>query len=133
VGEGKGIASRWKKRYFLEYAIAVTIYLALTTVCMRRALETQHSSTRALLLLGPVFGILLMAVAVIRHFLSVDEYLRRTMTEYFAIAGVVAFICSLAYGFFEEVGFPRVSAWWVAPVMAIGMLLWRLVRVFYKR
>lgn len=131
--ESKGIASRWRKRYFLEYAVALSIYLALTTVCMPRALESQHASTRDFLLLGPVFGILLMATAVIRHFLCVDEYLRRTMTEYFAIAGAVAFICSLAYGFFEQVGFPRVSAWWISPVMAIGMLLWRLFRVFYKR
>lgn len=133
MGEGKGIASRWRKRYFLEYAIALSIYLALTAVCMPRALESPHSFTRDLLLLGPILGILLMAGAVIRHFLCVDEYLRRTMTEYFAIAGVVAFICSVAYGFFEQVGFPRVSAWWISPVMAIGMLLWRLVRVFYKR
>src|SRR5271163_1479107 len=133
MGESKGIVSRWKKRYFFEYAIAFSIYLALTTVCVPGALESQHSSTRVLLLLGPVIGILLMAAAVIRHFLCVDEYLRRTMTEYFAIAGVVGFICSLAYGFFEQVGFPPVSAWWIAPVLAMGMLLWRLVRVFYKR
>jgi hypothetical protein len=131
--ESKGIASQWKKKYFFEYAIALSIYLALTTVCMPRALESQRHAIRDLLLLGPILGILLMAAAVVRHFLCVDEYLRRTMIEYFAIAGAVAFICSLAYGFFEQVGFPRVSAYWIPPVMTIGMLLWRLVRVFYKR
>jgi hypothetical protein len=100
---------------------------------MPRALGSRHASTRALLLLGPVLGILLMAATVIRRFLRVDEYLRRTMTEYFAIAGVVAFICSLAYGFFEQVGFSRVSAWWMSPIMSVGMLLWRLVRAVQKR
>jgi len=66
---------------------------------------------------------------VIRHFLRVDEYLRRATMEYFAVAAALMFICTLAYGFFELAGFPRVSAWWALPVMAGGMLLWRLLRV----
>ena len=125
----RGVAGRWKIRYFLEYAIAVSVYLAFTAVCVPRALESANRSTRILLLLGPCFGILLMSAAVIRHFLRVDEYLRRATMEYFAVAAALMFICTLAYGFFELAGFPRVSAWWALPVMAGGMLLWRLLRV----
>jgi hypothetical protein len=74
-----------------------------------------------------------MSAAVIRHFLRVDEYLRRATTEYFAVGGSLMLICSLAYGFFERAGFPRVSAWWALPVMAGGMLSWRLFRALLKR
>jgi uncharacterized membrane protein HdeD (DUF308 family) len=133
MGESNGIASRWKRRYFLEYAIALSAYLASTFFCVPRALASPDPSTRALLLLAPCIGILLMVAAVIRHFLRVDEYLRRTIIEYFAIGGAVTGSCALAYGFFELVGFPRASAWWTLPVMTVGMLLWRLFRVFDKR
>jgi hypothetical protein len=129
----RGVAGRWNIRYFLEYVIAASVYLASAAVCVPLARESANRSTRVLLLLGPCFGILLMSAAVIRHFLRVDEYLRRTATEYFAIGGSLMLICSLAYGFFERAGFPRLSAWWALPVIAGGMLLWRLFRVLLKK
>jgi hypothetical protein len=129
----KGIACRWRMRYFLEYAIALSVYLASTILCVPRALESANRSTRTLWLLGPCLGILLLSAAVIRHFLRVDEYMRRSAMEYFAAAGALVLICSLAYGFFELAGFPRVSTWWTLAIMSGGMLLWRLFRTASKR
>lgn len=128
----KGIASRWNARYFLEYAVALSVYLASIAICLPRAHETSSRSGRALLLLPVCIGILLMSAAVTRHFLRIDEYLRRAMTESFAVAGALTLICALAYGYFEGVGFPRVSAWFALPVMAIGILLWWLSRWLFK-
>lgn len=133
MGPNKGVAGKWRMKYFLEYAVVLTIYLAATAICVPRALEMSSRSGRALMLLAPCIGILLMSAAVIRHFLRIDEYLRAAIVEYFAVAGALTFVCALGYGFFELVGFPRVSAWWALPVMSSGMLLWRLFRVFCKR
>jgi hypothetical protein len=129
----KGIASRWRTRYFFEYAIAFSVDLAATILCVPHALEPASRSTRALWLLGPCFGILLLSATVIRHILRVDEYMRKSAIESFAVAGALALICSLAYGFFELAGFPRVSTWWALVVMSSGMLLWRLFRTLSKR
>ena len=136
MGATKGIARGWKTRYFLEYAVALSVYLASAAICVPRAQEMSSRLGRVLLLLPVCIGILLMSAAVVRHLLRVDEYLQRAMVESFAVAGAVTLVSALAYGYFEKVGFPRISAWWAAPVMSIGLILWWLskwlIRVLRK-
>ncbi|MGA2131794.1 MAG: hypothetical protein ABSH50_05835 [Bryobacteraceae bacterium] len=69
-----------------------------------------------------------MSASAVRHFLRIDEYLRRTVAEYFAVAAAATGIWTLAYGFFELAGFPHLSMWWVWPGMAFAMILWRVVK-----
>jgi hypothetical protein len=72
----------------------------------------------------PAGAILLMAFVVLRHFLRIDEFLRRIMVESFAVAGAVACIWTLVYALFELAGFPRISILWVWGSLILTWNLW---------
>jgi hypothetical protein len=128
-----GLFKSWTKRYASEYAVALAIYLLSVVVCVPRALAAGKPSIRVLLLMGPSAGILFMAITVIRHFLRIDEFLRHKVIEYFAISAAFTGIWTLAYGFFELAGFPRLSMWWIWPGMTLAMLSWSAVKKILRR
>lgn len=128
MGEGGGVLRRWNKRYAAEYGVSAALYLVLVLVCVPRALGARTMSIRALLLIGPCFGIVAMAAVVIRHVMRIDEFLRHSVIEYFAVAAGFTGAWTLAYGFFELAGFPRISVWWIWPGMALSMLLWSAMK-----
>jgi hypothetical protein len=60
-----------------------------------------------------------MAVwAIARHVARMDEYLRLRALEGLALAAAVTAAVSVSYGFLESAGFPKVTMFWVWPVMA---------------
>ena len=128
-----GVFKSWSKRYILEYGVALSIYLLGVAICVPRALATGKPSTRALLLMAACAGIVAMAVTVVRHVLRIDEFLRRVVMEYFAVSAAFTGIWTLAYGFFELAGFPRLSMWWIWPGTTLAMLSWFAVKKFLHR
>jgi len=132
MGEGRGIQARWNRRYVLEYGVAVALYVLTVLLCLPPAFKASTLSRRALLLMGPCAGIVALLVVVVRHVLRIDEFLRHSVIESFAVAAAFTGVWTLAYGFFELVGFPRISVWWIWPGMALSMLLWSGVKRLWR-
>lgn len=103
--DSRGIAARRNRRYVLEYAAALIGYVATLWICLPLARNAADAGQRLLFMLGPCAGVLLLAAAVIRHVLRIDEYMRKAVTEYFAIDATATGVFALAYTRFEQAGF----------------------------
>jgi hypothetical protein len=111
--EQSGIIREWNRRYLGEYLIALAFCIISATFCLPLARAATATATRLLFLTPPAVSVLLMAFVVYRHFLRIDEFLRRIMLESFAVAGAVASIWTMLYILLEISGFPKISMWWV--------------------
>ena len=121
--ERSGVFWEWSRRYLIEYLIALALCAVSAGFCIPWARTATSDWMRALRVAVPAASILLAALVVYRHFLRVDEFLRRVMLESFAIAGAVTSIWTLIYAMGEAAGFPRISIWWVWGSL---MLVWNL-------
>lgn len=124
MAEKVGVFREWSKRYLLEYLAALVLCLISAGFCIPLARSATRQAMRILFMMGPTAALLLMALVVLRHFLRVDEFLRRVMMESFALTGAFTFLWTLAYALFELAGFPRISMWWVWASMTLVLNLW---------
>ena len=96
----------------LAYVVVLIISLRL----LARGIDSKAVAT--LVSLAPMVPALLMAVAIVRLNGQRDEMQRRTQLEAVTIAFVGTALITFGYGFLENVGYPRLSAFVVWPLMA---------------
>jgi hypothetical protein len=133
MAEKSGVFGEWSRRYLVEYLIALFVCVASAQFCIPLARAAAGRGTRILLMTGPTAGILLMAFVVFRHYLRVDEFLRRVMMESFAVAGAVASVWTLVYAVCELAGFPKISMWWVWGSVVFVWNSWIFGRWAFRR
>jgi len=133
MSEPSGVFREWSKRYWLEYFIALALCVTSVAFLIPLARAAKPGTTRALLAAVPAASILLMALAVLRHFRRIDEFLRRVMVESFAVAGAFACVWTLMYGIFELAGFPRISMWWAWGSMVVVWNAWTFGKWMFWR
>lgn len=124
---------RWFGRYYIEMFVATAIYIALAMICVPVALLVKTTAARVLLALAPTVGILAMALAIVRWIRSADEFQRQRLTQAVAFAAVATAVWTMSYGFLETIGFPRLSMFWVWPIMAAMWGAWSLIHRLLKR
>ena len=113
-----------RKRYQLELGGAMLLYIAVLFGSIYLAKPMQPGVARTALLVTPMLPLLLATWAIARQFARMDEFVRLRTLEGLAIAAAVTASLSLTYGFLEGAGFPKLSMFWVWPVMG---LVWGLV------
>jgi hypothetical protein len=118
---------RWLGRYYLEVYAAIAIYILLAVICLPLVHSVGSPTAQLLLALAPGIGVLGMAIAIARWILSADEYQRQRLLEAVAVGGAITAVWTMIYGFLEQVGFPRLSMFWVWPVMALTWGAWSLI------
>jgi hypothetical protein len=106
-----------RKKYQLELGGAMFLYVAVLFGSIYIAKPMTPGLPRTVLLLTPMIPILLAIWVIARQFRRMDEFVRLRMLEGLAIAAAVTAGLSLTYGFLEGAGFPRLSMFWVWPVM----------------
>jgi hypothetical protein len=112
-----------KRRYFRELGGALAIYVAVLFGSLTLAKGFDAGAARTLLLLSPLVPVVLAVWAIARQFRRMDEFVRLRSLESVAIAAAVTAGWTLTYGFLENAGFPKLSMFWVWPVMG---LVWGL-------
>jgi hypothetical protein len=112
-----------KRKYFQELGGALAIYVAVLFGSLTLAQGFDSGVARTLLLLTPLVPVVLGVWAVARQFRRMDEFVRLRSLESVAIAAAVTAGWTLTYGFLENAGFPKLSMFWVWPVMG---LVWGL-------
>jgi hypothetical protein len=105
------------RQYRLELGGAMVLYMAVLFVAISFGKPMEPGLLRTLLLFSPALPLLLTVWAIARHFGRMDEFLRLRSLESLAIAAAVTSTLSFSYGFMETAGFPKVSMFWVWPVM----------------
>ncbi len=104
-------------RYLVELFSALLLYVLVLFSSILLAKPMEPGTARTLLLLTPVIPLTLAVWAIGRHFRRMDEFVRLRSLESLAVAAAVTAGLSLTYGFLESAGFPRLSMFWVWPVM----------------
>jgi hypothetical protein len=106
-----------RRRYQLELGASMVIYIAVLFGSIAIAKPMAEGVLRTALLLTPMIPIGLAIWAIARQFRRMDEFVRLRTLEGLAIAAAVTAGLSLTYGFLEGAGFPKLSMFWVWPVM----------------
>ena len=106
-----------RRRYQLELTGALVLYGAVLVGSITLAKPMNPGTARTALLLTPALPLLLGVWAIARQFGRLDEFMRLRSLESFAIAGAATAALTFTYGFLEGAGFPRLSMFWVWPVM----------------
>lgn len=107
-----------QRRYLRELAIALALYILLLILSLWLSHGMASGVTRTLLLASPMLAVLLAVRAMVRQIRLSDEYVRKTTLEHLAVAAAVTAGCTFTYGFLEIAGLPRLSMFYVWPLMA---------------
>ena len=77
--------------------------------------------------------VVLTVWAIARQFRRIDEFMRLRTLEALALGAAVTAALSLTYGFLESAGFPKLSMFWVWPVMGFVWGLAACARRLFAR
>ncbi len=106
-----------RKRYRRELGGSMVLYGVVLAGALHVAKTMPPGAARTLLLLLPLIPVVLAVGVVARQFRRMDEFVRLRSLESIAIGAAVTAGWTMTYGFLENVGFPRLSMFWVWPVM----------------
>jgi hypothetical protein len=118
------------KRYTLELFSTLLLYAALLVGSIE---ILQHTALpdpwRTALALSPMLAFALGGQVVLRQLRRMDEMQRRIQLEALAFSLAGTAMLSFGYGFLEGLGYPRLSMFWVWPVIGglwcLGLVLAR--------
>jgi small-conductance mechanosensitive channel len=110
------------RRYFVEIGVAALAYVALTFMSVSSVDHIGGAGKVGVALL-PMLGVVAMSVAMVRFAARMDELQRQTFIVSGAIAGLACAIVTMALGFLENAGVPRLSMTWVWPMTAIAFAI----------
>ena len=106
-----------RRRYLQELGGALLLYGVVLTGSLYVAKTMPPGAARTVLLLLPLIPVVLAVGVVARQFRRIDEFVRLRSLESIAVAAAVTAGWTMTYGFLENAGFPRLSMFWVWPVM----------------
>ncbi|HYG30252.1 MAG TPA: hypothetical protein VD887_08565 [Allosphingosinicella sp.] len=116
------------RRYYLELSAAFALYLGLL-VASNLIDDAFHltGNARIALALTPMVGAAAAGWAVMRGIWRMDELQRRIQLDAIAMAFLATALITFGWGFAEEAGAPRLSAFLVWPVMAVAWMIGLLI------
>ena len=108
------------RRYLVEFGGGIAAYavVLLVTVALLNNMEAG-SGWRVPLALAPMVPVVFVLFAFVRYFGRMDELQRRVQLEALAFAFGGTALLTFGYGFLQLVGFPRVSWFFVWPIMGV--------------
>ncbi|HEX8654541.1 MAG TPA: hypothetical protein VF693_04890 [Allosphingosinicella sp.] len=112
------------RRYYLELGAAFALYAALI-IASNLIDDAFHvtGGARIALALTPMIGAAAAGWAVMRGIWRMDELQRRIQLDAIAMAFLATALITFGWGFAEEAGAPRLSAFLVWPVMAVCWMI----------
>jgi hypothetical protein len=122
-----------RRKYQLELGGSMVLYIGVLFGSIYVAKPMDASTARTVLLMSPMIPLLLAVWAIARQFGRMDEFVRLRTLEGLAIGAAVTAALSLTYGFLESAGFPKLSMFWVWPVMGFVWGLAACARRLFAR
>ena len=121
------------RRYYLELGAAMFAYVLLLAGALHVGRKLPHGPVQVAVFLSPMVAVAAAAWAIVRQVRRSDEFIRKTTLEDIAIAAAVTAVLSVAYGFLENAGLPRLTMFAVWPVMAMVWIMAGLARGLCRR
>lgn len=108
------------RRHIVRFIISMVAY-ALTVVSFSLGITRLESEVwRTLMALTPIVPIGFALYFQIRAFQSVDELQQRISGQAMMISALAVGLGTFAYGFLEQIGFPRFSTFLFFPMLIAG-------------
>jgi hypothetical protein len=119
------------QKYILELTGAFLLYgMSLALASYLSNYHSLGAYPETWIALVPMPSTLLVAWVIFRNLRLLDEMQWRVQAESLALALAMTGLITFNYGFLEDVGFPRQSAFWVWPIMAGS---WMMAQFIVKR
>ncbi len=106
------------KRFAIHFCLAMTAYITAVAVSSLTQVLLPEGILRTLCALIPIVPMIVVAITVIRQVRQLDELARVIHLEALALAFVGTALITFSYGFLETAGFPRLSMFFVWPLLA---------------
>lgn len=106
------------KRFVIHFSLAITAYVIAVAVSSLTQVMLSEGIARTLCALLPIAPMIVVAITVIRQIRQLDELARTIHLEALALAFVGTALITFSYGFLETAGFPRLSMFFVWPLLA---------------
>lgn len=106
------------RRYTRDLLIAILTYVILLHVSGFIVEANQDAGWRYVVATIPMIPAIFVAIVWVRYYRSMDELQQRIALEALAFAFGGTALITFGYGFLDAAGLPRISWWWVWPVMA---------------
>jgi len=106
------------KRFVIHFSLAITAYVIAVAVSSLTQVMLSEGIARTLCALLPIAPMIVVAITVIRQIRQLDELARTIHLEALALAFVGTALTTFSYGFLETAGFPRLSMFFVWPLLA---------------
>jgi len=106
-----------KRRYNREMVFGLIGYAALLVPAIFIVDANPDAVWRYAIAPLPIIPAAFMVMAYVRYFRTADELQQRIGLESLAFAFGGTFLVTFTYGFFDFAGLPRISWWFVWPVM----------------
>lgn len=107
-----------QRRFLKEFGAAMALYLILLTGSVYAGIRLEPGALRTALLITPMLAVLLIIRAAVRQIRRSDEFIRKSTIEHLGVAAIVTAGVTFTYGFLELAGFPKLSMFFVWPLMA---------------
>lgn len=104
--------------FLVQFAVAMIAYVAAVIISSVLLASLPQGSLRTLCALIPILPMIVVAITVVRQVRQLDELARTIHLEGLAIAFVGTALITFSYGFLETAGFPRLSMFFVWPLLA---------------
>lgn len=122
-----------RRKYLLEMGGAMALYIGVLFVSISLGRGMPESVARTLLLLTPLVPVGFAVWAIARQFGRMDEFQRLRSLETLAVAAAITAGATFTYGFLENLGFPRLSMFWIWPIMGGAWGVAAALRCFAPR
>ncbi|CAH0306902.1 MULTISPECIES: hypothetical protein [unclassified Pseudomonas] len=109
--------------FLVQFAVAMTAYVVAVIISSVLLASLADGPLRTFCALIPIVPMIVVAITVVRQVRQLDELARTIHLEGLAIAFVGTALITFSYGFLETAGFPRLSMFFVWPLLAS---LWAL-------
>lgn len=111
-----------KYRSLIEFSASMLLYIVVL-ICSLNYLKNENISysTQIFVTLFPIIPCILVGWSVLRQLARLDEMQQQIQLQAFALAFVGTALITFSYGFLENIGFPRLSMFFIWPLMA---MLW---------
>ena len=106
------------RRYTRDLLIALLTYVILLHVSGFIVEANQDAGWRYVVATLPMIPAIFVAIVWVRYYRRMDELQQRIALEALAFAFGGTALITFGYGFLDAAGLPRISWWWVWPVMA---------------
>lgn len=117
-----------RRRFLVEFSISMAAYILVLLVSMWLLKSGDITGLpQAIIALAPMVPAAAVAIACVRQVRASDELQRRIQLEALSLAFGGTALATFSYGFLETVGYPRLSMFFVWPLMAVLWILGGLI------